>query len=533
MAPWLPIAMLLASVAVTLILRVRVGGFGLSCASWASSLLLVGLASVRWPAYALSALVCLLPVAAYLRYDTWLGKSSDSLFSAVILVGVALSRDLNWRVLLRGRQRQVAVPTLAFSAVLGLSVAVVLLQRSPFFASVMGSGWTGGVFAPDWVTLLPQSTLPVVRAGRFLLGPMAGLVFLSFFAPERDAARGHARRDTILTVFLLTSAVHFAVACGQVYVPGFPIATLREPVSGFFHNPVGLSLLMTLAAPVALAVSLGPARIRWLRPLAAVTVVLIALLFIPIRQRSANLGVAAGIIGMLVATGLLLVRNDRRRFWRIVAAAVVVAVLLAVGLAEAVARDRQWREALTAIADSPLSAAWLGVGVRGETNRLAVLMVADRPLGGLGLGGFEAALPAYYDRYGPAVQRYDYHSILNHPLHMLVDVGVFGFVANLWLLGAFLVPPLRALLARTAPRADEADLDTVAIGCTAGGAAVFFVSIWTGEWMYDAVIGITTFVLLALARPASPLHEGRRGAPAIWAIVVLPMGHVLTLALGV
>ena len=51
-----------------------------------------------------------------------------------------------------------------------------------------------------------------------------------------------------------------------------------------------------------------------------------------------------------------------------------------------------------------------------------------------------------------AALKLQHNRILNHPLHMLVDVGVFGFVANLWLLGAFLVPP-----AAGAPRAHRSE----------------------------------------------------------------------------
>ena len=524
--------MLVASACVAFILHGREVGTGFSALAWVATLLAAGLAASRSPARGLMALVFLLPVAPYVRYDTWLGKDLPSVITAAVLVGVALSPDAQWNQLLRDRRRSVATPLLAFAALLAVSVVLVLLQRSPFVATLTGAGWAGGYFASDWVELRPQSTGPILRGGMFLLGPVAGLAFLSFLTTARDDGHQLVTREGILAAFLLTTALNLGVACGQVFVPDFPVPTLYETVSGLFHNPIGLALLMTLAAPVALAVSLRPTRISWLRPLAVVTVVLVALMFVPIQQRSAHLGVAVGVACLLAGSGLLFARRDKNSFRRVIGLTVAVAVLLIVGLAGAFARTTQWQQVRTAIIDAPLSAAWLGIGLRQETNRMAFFMVGDRPLGGYGVGGFEAALPAYYDRYGPLVQRYD-HSLLNHPLHMAVDLGVFGLLANLWLLGAFLVPPLRTVFVRPGPKDSEAEVDPTAVGCVAGAVAALFLSIWTAEWLYDAPISVAAFMLLALAAPKLGPVEGDLRGVAVWAILAFPVVHAVAFVLGV
>ena len=532
-APWLPIVMLVVSASVAFILAGRVVDGGQSAVWWVSASVAVGLAAARSPGGGLLLLVFLLPAVPYVRYDTWLGKDLPTVIAAAVVVGAALNPAARWGQLLRDARRQVATPVLAFAAVLAVSTVLVLLQRSPFVTTVVGWRLTGGVFAGAWPELQPQSTGPILRAGGFLLGPLFGLLVLSFLRKDRDGALGPVNREAVVSAFLLTSAANLGVACGQVFVPGFPIATLYQPVAGLFHNAGGLAQLMTLAAPVALAVSLGPTRIWWLRPLAVVTVVLVAVLFVPIQQRAAHVGVTTGVACMLGLVGWLLARRDRSGFRRVVAVTAVVAVLFVAGLAVAVTRTADWQPVRSAIRDAPFSTAWLGTGLRQETNRMAFFMVGDRPFGGYGIGGFGAALPAYYDEYGPLVRRYD-HSLLNHPLHMAVDFGAFGFVANLWLLGAFVFPPIRAVVRGARRRSGHAAIDPTAIGCLAGAGAALVLSIWSAEWLYDPPISIPAFTLLALAAaPIAPAEDTRRRGVAVWSILALPMGHALMFVLGV
>ena len=160
-------------------------------------------------------------------------------------------------------------------------------------------------------------------------------------------------------------------------------------------------------------------------------------------------------------------------------------------------------------------------------------MIRDRPLGGYGVGGFESALPAYYERHGPAVRQYDDHSIMNHPLHMFVDLGVFGLAANLWLLGVFILPSLRRLFVRADLADHNVGVELTALGCSTGATAVFFLSIWTGEWMYNTPISVAAFVLLAVATHPLESREGDGRKVAVGAILALPMAHAVTFVLGV
>ena len=530
-APWVPVALLSASTGVAFLLKGREFGMTLSAYAWISAAVVAGLASTRTPRVMLIALVFFVPIALYFRYDTWLGHALPSVFAAAVLVGVSLSKEAAWGQLLRGSRRFVATAVLAFALLLGLSMVLVLLQRSPAVLGLLGRGEASGLFASGWTELRPQNTFPIVRGGGFLLGPVAGLAFLSFMTHTRREGDGGLGREDLLAALLLTSALNLVIAFGQIYVAGFPVESLYPSPAGLFHNPVGLAQLMTLAAPIALALSLRPTQRRWLRSLALVTVVLVAVVFIPIQQRSAHLGVTTGVVGLLMGSAIIFSRKTGKDFRRIVVTAAVASVLLAAGLAGAYLRTPQWQQSRAAISEAPTSVAWLGIGLRGETNRMAFFMAGDRPLGGYGVGGFETALGSYYDRYDPIERRWN-HALLNHPLHMVVDFGVFGLAANVLVFGAFLWPGRRR-----SPSADSTDgnreVDVTNVGCVSAVGALLFLSIWTGEWLYDASISIPAFMLLALVA-STWAHSGREGlAVPAWMIVALPLGHALMFALAV
>lgn len=550
-APWLPIALVVFSASTALLLRAGTSGNVLSAVWWTATAVSAGFIGARLPGRALVALVFLLPVAPYVRYDTWLGKELPFVIAAAVLVGVTLSPETYWTRLLRDQRRHIATPVLAFAALLTASVVLVLVQRSQFVMNLAGAGWASGYFSKEWVSLIPQSTLPILRSGRFLLGPICGLALLSLLNRVANRQTESVTREGVLAAVFLTSVLNLSVACGQFFLPDFPIPPLYEPVAGLFHNPVGLALLMTLVAPVALAVSLRPTRIPWLRPLAMVTVALVALMFVPLQQRSAHLGVLAGITCFLVPLAFVLVQRDKKHFRRIVIATVATTILLSLVLAAGFAtinRNRgpgntQWQQTWTAISNRPFSMVWLGIGVRQQVNRLGLLMANDRPLGGYGIGGFEAARASYHDRYGPpCVQFYLHcvksqpefdHSLLNHPLHMLTDLGVFGLTTNLWLLVAFLFPPIRKVLIHLRSENRETKIDLTAVGCVAGVVAAALLSLWTGEWLYDATISVVAFMLLALAAPKFEPAQDDRPRLAIWAILAFPLAHGITFILGV
>ena len=123
-APWVPITILVASATVAILLRVRVGGSGLSAVMWATALLTAGSVAARFPGHAVLALIFLVPVVPYFRFETWLGKLLLFVLTAGVLVGVSLSAKSSWSQLLRDRRRNLATPVLAFAGVLAVSVVV-------------------------------------------------------------------------------------------------------------------------------------------------------------------------------------------------------------------------------------------------------------------------------------------------------------------------------------------------------------------------------------------------------------------------
>ena len=531
LAPWIPIAMLVALVGIAFYLRAQELGTGIGAVAWLVVAVASGLAGTCLPSHTLTALVVVLPIAPYLRYDTWLGQALPGVIAASVLVGVSLSPATAWGQMLRDQRRAIAMAVLTFAALLAVSLVLVLLQRSSFLLGALGREEVGGFFSTGWAVLRPQNTFPVDRSGAFLLGPVAGLAFLSLLSRAGSGGHGLLGRDRLVGALLVTSALNVGVATGQVYIPGFPVDTLYEPTAGLFYNPVGLAELMTLATPVALALSLQPGGSRWRRPLALATLVGVALVFVPIEQRSAHLGVAAGVSGFLALAWITAARRIGLGRRRLVALAGVAVVLLVVSLGFAYQRTTQWQQARDVIVDAPASIAWLGEGVRLEINRMALFMIGDRPLGGYGVGGFQAALPAYYDRHGPLVER-TRHALLNHPLHMLVDLGALGLAANMWMFATFLLPGLRAVLA-AARHSSTGSIDLVTLGALCGVGATLLLSIWTGEWMYDAAISVPAFMLLAVTAGCGECQEDQQRSVPTWILAAFPLGHTVFFAVGV
>ena len=240
-----------------------------------------------------------------------------------------------------------------------------------------------------------------------------------------------------------------------------------------------------------------------------------------------HLGVVVGTASFLAAAWLGLARSPGEEYRRVARVGAVAAVVLAVGLGAAVLRTQQWGDAASAILAEPVSVAWLGEGLRLETNRMALFMVGDRPLGGYGIGGFEAA------RSPPTTSATARWSVvggtrlLNHPLHMQVDFGVVGLATNLWMVGAFVIPGIRVV--RHTLKANRAGPDLVTVGCLAGAGSLLFLSIWTGEWLYDAAISVPAFMLLAATGTGvGPI----RAFASSWTVATPAAAHAILFALG-
>ena len=170
LAPWTPIAILLASTSIAFVLRSQEFGGGLTALAWVSAATAAAVAGARSPDRALIALVFLLPITPYFRYDTWLGQALPSVILAAVLVGVALSSEANWGQLVRDRRRPVSTPVLTFAALLGVSTLLVLLQRSPLLFNMLGREEVGGFFTSAWPTLRPQTSVPIDRSGGVPIG---------------------------------------------------------------------------------------------------------------------------------------------------------------------------------------------------------------------------------------------------------------------------------------------------------------------------------------------------------------------------
>jgi hypothetical protein len=116
---------------------------------------------------------------------------------------------------------------------------------------------------------------------------------------------------------------------------------------------------------------------------------------------------------------------------------------------------------------------------------------------------------------------------------MLTDLGVLGLTTHLWLFSVFLFPPIRKVLIDRRSENRETQIDLTALGCAAGVAAAVLLSLWTAEWLYDATISVTAFMLLALAMPKIEGAEDDRSDLKIWAILTLPLAYGISFILGI
>jgi O-antigen ligase len=399
----------------------------------------------------------------------WLPAAHTVLLVALVL-GLTLSISVS----------QIALGALAAWVLLARRARRIPALHAPLLAPI-------AVFAA-WslvAALASERPLESLYLSKSLLN-LAALFVIVNALPDAATARRFATWLLIALAGLATLAVVQVAAC-----PGTGAAAPTTTLAGEFMRKCArargfYSIYMTLGGVLAMALTAAlprlarmPAEAWWLGPAWAIGVAALGLTYV----RGAWLGFAAGTVAAVAGLG-------RRGLIAAVAVAVLVPALL-VGLPGVGERFRTIGNAADDTTRDRL--AMLEAG-----RRLGV----ENPVIGVGPG----QLKHVYARVAPpeALRRSTSH-LHNTPLQILVERGIVGLAAWLWIFVAFLVRGTAIL--RRLPRGASVDRALVL-----GSLAAIVTFLIAGLFEYN--FGDAEVLLVAMALMALPFALGRAAAPA-------------------
>jgi O-antigen ligase len=183
--------------------------------------------------------------------------------------------------------------------------------------------------------------------------------------------------------------------------------------------------------------------------------------------------------------------------WRSLAAvALAAAIMIPVGVAAP--QLERFRDSLSSSSDDGLNRA---TGGRFDLVSEGVRIAVDRPLAGVGVGGFERA----YDERAQGPRRFKEPASHNVAVTVAAESGVVGLALLVWLVGAAFVLTLRRT--RAAPRAVRIAGLIAGIGLF----AVFVHGLFYDAFLEDPIVWIF-LGLAALAARESEAGDDRRAA---------------------
>ncbi|HEX6210382.1 MAG TPA: O-antigen ligase family protein [Methylomirabilota bacterium] len=399
----------------------------------------------------------------------WLPVAHTVLLVALVL-GLTLSISVS----------QIALGALAAWLLLARRAGRIPALRAPLLVPI-------AVFAVWSVVAALASERPLesLYESKSLLN-LAALFVIVNALPDAATARRFA------TWLLIALAGAAALAVVQVAAcPGPEAAAPSTTLAGSFLRKCArargfYSIYMTLGGVLAMTLTAAlprlarvPAEAWWLGPAWIIGVAALGLTYV----RGAWLGFAAGAMAAVAGLG-------RRGLIAAVAVAALVPALL-VGLPGVGERFRTIGNAADDTTRDRL--AMLEAG-----RRLGV----ENPVTGVGPGQLKHA----YARVAPpqALRRSTSH-LHNTPLQILVERGIVGLGAWLWIFAAFLIQGISIL--RTLPR--EAPRERALVLGSLAAIVTFLVA---GLFEYN--FGDTEVLLVAMALMALPFALGRGRAPA-------------------
>jgi O-antigen ligase len=198
------------------------------------------------------------------------------------------------------------------------------------------------------------------------------------------------------------------------------VGRVQGSVGGMFRNPNDLALNMVTVIPLAAMLALQPISAPR-RLIAAGSMVAMLGAIVASQSRGGTVGLAA----MLVVLGLWLVRRRP---------GLVFGVCLVGVLASPLVPDSYWQRVATIVNKD------LDTGgsreARTALNREAWAAFLEHPLTGVGAGNFPV--------YRPESRREAWREVHNVVLQVASELGVFGLMVFLFLVGSALYAPLQA-----------------------------------------------------------------------------------------
>jgi len=374
--------------------------------------------------------------------------------------------------------------TLSEAALTALTAVWLWRLRDPDVRSAQAWPLRTPVFAFAGATLL--SALVSGAAGRSLIASK-GLLLMAALFVTADALEDVRGAQGFLTFLSACAAIAAGIGLLQVAVCPGPEVDTGSPAWLYhrcFRARGPFSIYMTLAGILTLTLLAtlprllpGPARRSWFLPLWLVMLGGLVATY----TRGAWLGFAAGVLALLPVT----------RRGRVVLVAGLAALILAL-----LAGPPGLRHRFMSMGD-PEEAT---VKERRYMWESGVMMARERPWLGFGPGGVKREYRGF--ALEEAIKKRTGH-VHNTPLQMLVERGVVGLAAWLWIWVAYYTCAIR-VLRRLAP--DAAAARTVVIGSLA--AITGFLVGGLSEYNF----GDSEVVMVAWAVAALPWVVARDGA---------------------
>jgi O-antigen ligase len=357
-------------------------------------------------------------------------------------------------------------------------------------------------------------------------------LWLIFFAIDRSVRT--RQQAYFLAFFFLASFAVFPLRGSLVNYFVYHATTFgRVAWSNTFSNPNDLAVMCLL--PLALAAGIW-ARRTWRSPLwwaSAATILLLPLTILLTQSRGAFLGLA---VFLLLSVG-----------WRVFRPRAILALSFSAGVLLSLAPDSVWDRigGLRNVAGSDLTAVDSEGSARQrfEIAKVAVTIIGEHPITGVGPGGYNSAHLEYAVRpmFDPiATGARDTHNTF---LNLMAEEGFPGFALWCLFVGLVLVEATRARRAVQAiSAADAEDIRFV----RAAFFAILFAGLF-GTYGRMNMFYVASVLLLAMARvyrfplvgttsaqpDAVPKRPSlgvlrapqRRGGPAPQMTRAVPMGH--------
>jgi hypothetical protein len=355
-------------------------------------------------------------------------------------------------------------PLLVFSVLIVLSAAITVFKFSNF-----------SPFLSDSFYELITNVNGVSAGGAVMSTVFASLNYLSGFAFFLILVNTMKSRDTVRRIIILIMigfSLSLIFGVYQQYVNlelgNTPKWIAKEMITSTFKTPLAFSAFLSVLIPVVLSVFLA---FRGIIRVCALLLFVFALSFIP--QTSSRSSLGAVIIALVFMAFFILTKAhikgaSSRKILGAVAVLLIIFILAfsVLGNLEDSTLHKRFNELKRNYEKGGVEKA---LGIRLDYRwRMAVRMMIEYPLSGVGVGAFIVELPNYLKLAGGAHEVAD--SAENYVLQVGSEMGVIGLIFALWIFWEIIRAISRSL--RQSRVTDRWRYIQVGISC--GIIAIFF-----------------------------------------------------------